>query len=133
MRKNILLSALLSIVGGVSLCFAQSTSLQRDIERGVSLYNYGHAIEARQELLAVRKQLQMPSDRFALEKVDYYISLCNNELLLREAEQSMKAYLRSYPGSAYSNDVQFALGVHYCVVEDFAAADEAFDKVNYRS
>lgn len=133
MRRNILLSALLSIVGGVTLCFAQDASLQRDIERGISLYNYGHTIEARQELLAVRKQLLMPSNRFALEKVDYYISLCNNDLLLREAEQSMKSYLSTYPGSAYSNDVQFALGVHYCVIEDFEAADEVFDKVNYRS
>lgn len=133
MRKNILFSVLLSLLGGVSLCFAQNTSPERDIQRGISLYNYGHAIEARQELLAVRKQLLSVNDRFALEKVDYYIALCDNELLLREAEQRMKAYLAAYPGSAYSNDVQFALGVHYCMIDDFDAADEAFDKVNYRS
>lgn len=133
MRKTIILSALVSLLGGLGVCLAQGSSQQRDIQRGISLYNYGHPMEARQELLSVRKSLQPITDRFLLEKVDYYIALCDNELLLREAEMRMKAYLQSYPGSAYTNEVQFALGVHYCTIEDLDAAEKAFAEVNYRS
>ncbi len=131
MRKNVVLSiiSLLWVVAG----YAQQSPSERALSRAISLYNYGHLIEAREELLAVSGQLKAENDKFALEKADYYLALCDSELKLKEAEQRMKSFLSTYAGSSYSNDVQFGLGVYYCMSEDLEAAEEAFNNVNYRT
>lgn len=133
MRRTFILSTLLSLVGSLTLCFAQSSTIQQEIQRGISLYNYSHPMDARQELMRVKEKLQGAESKFDLERVEYYIALCDTELKLRESEARLKRYLSEYRGAAYSNDVQFALGVHYCISEDMTAAEEAFAEVNYKS
>lgn len=113
--------------------WAQTTQVDKSISRAVSLYDLGHWIEARTEFQAVRSKLSTVHDRSNIERIDYYLALCDSQLKLRDAEGRMKRYLAEYGGSAYANDVQFALAAHHCMTGDDAQAEMEFSKVDYRT
>ncbi|MBO5276746.1 MAG: tetratricopeptide repeat protein, partial [Alistipes sp.] len=132
MRRKLLILALLLCTGSVSL-WAQPKQVDRSLERAISLYDLGHWIEARTEFQRVREGLSAVHDRFHIEKIDYYLALCDSQLKLSDAEGRMKRYLAEYGGSAYANDVQFGLGAHYCMVGDDVKAEMELKKVDYRT
>lgn len=115
---------------------AQNVKLRGDddvaIERGVSLYNLGHWIEAREELLTVRERLSSVRDRALIEQIDYYVALCDVELNIKDAPARLKRFLTTYHSSPNKNDVQYALGAYYCMADDVAMAEEELSKVNYK-
>lgn len=57
MRRKILVLALLLLAGGTLPLHAQAPSVDEGIERGISLYNFGHWAEARTELRNIRGAL----------------------------------------------------------------------------
>ena len=97
------LSLLAAGTFGVS---AQAPSIDDAIKRGVSLYNFGHWAEARTEFRNAREQLSPVRDRLRVEKIDYYLALCDMELRTADAEGRMRRFLESYNGSSYSNEIQ---------------------------
>ena len=122
----------LVVLLGVTLpLYAQKGETESKEERGRSLYEFGHYAEARAELLAAREELSKVSDKFTIARIDYYITLCDVELKRAEVESRLKKFISDYPGSAYSNEVQFALGVHYCIEGDAARAEEVMQGENY--
>lgn len=131
MRRKILILATLFVVGGVGSSWAQTRGAEKQISRGVSLYNFGHWSEARSELSEARKSLSTVRDRIAIEQIDYYLALCDVELKRKDMESRLKRYLAEYHGSHRANDVQFALGAYYCMLQDDDAASEQLSKVHY--
>ena len=113
MRRKILIFAALLTLGGVGSSWAQTRSADEQIQRGISLYNFGHCVEARSELSEVRKSLSTVRDRIAIEQIDYYLALCDVELKRKDMESRLKRYLAEYHGSHNANDVQFALGAYF--------------------
>ena len=130
-KKSTLLTLCLLLLGVASVS-AQTSSQERSVERGLALYDFGHWSEARAELLSARKKLSAVKDRFTIERIDYYVALCDVELKRREVESRLKKFIADYPGSGYSNDLQFALGIHYCIEGDLIKAEKELSKVNYR-
>ena len=130
MLRNSILSLVVLLSVALPL-YAQKGETEAKVERGCSLYEFGHYAEARAELLAAREELSKVSDKFAIERIDYYVALCHVELKRAEVESRLKKFISDYPGSAYSNEVQFALGVHYCIEGDAARAEEVMQVVNY--
>ena len=96
MRKKIFLLAIIAI-GAITQLQAQNTQQQAAksaaIERGVSLYNFGHWIEARTELLTLRDELSSVRDRALIEQIDYYVALCDVELKMKDADARLKRFL----------------------------------------
>ena len=129
-RKSTLLALCLILVGAASVS-AQTSNSERSLERGIALYDFGHWSEARSELLSVRKNLSSVKDRFTIERIDYYVALCDVELKRKEVESRLHKFMRDYPGSGYTNELQFALGVHHCIEGDIIEAERALSKVNY--
>ena len=115
------------------LAWSQTRSAHQQIERGISLYNYGHCIEAHKELLAVRSSLSPVTDSHSIERIDYYLALCATELKMHDADERLRHFLSQYQGSSYSNDVQFHIATMACMGEDTALAEEEFKKVNYKN
>lgn len=133
MQRKLLILALLLFTVGTASSWAQPKQIDKSIERAVSLYDLGHWIEARSEFQAVREELSTVRDRFHIERIDYYLALCDSKLKMRDAEGRMKRYLMEYAGSPYSNDVQFALAAHYCMTGEDALAEAELTKVDYRT
>ena len=133
MRRKLFILALMLLCGGTMSLRAQTTHVDNSIERAVSLYNLSHWIEARTEFQTVREGLSASHDRFHIEKIDYYLALCDSQLKMRDAEGRMKRYLAEYGGSARGNDVQFALAAHYCMMGDDMMAEAELSKVDYRT
>ena len=113
--------------------WSQTRNMQQQIERGVSLYNYGHCIEARAELLAARAALSPITDSHSIERIDYYLALCATELKMQDAEGYLRRFLRQYQSSSYSNDVQFHVATMACMGDDASLAEEELKKVNYKN
>lgn len=132
MIKKSTLLALCMLFMGAFPGAAQTMENDRGIERGLALYDFGHWSEARSELLSVRKKLSAVKDRFTIERIDYYVALCDVELKRREVESRLRKFITDYPGSGYGNELQFALGIHYCIEGDFPKAERELSKVNYR-
>ncbi len=132
MQRKLLILALLLLTAAVP-SWAQTSQVDKSIQRATSLYELGHWIEARTEFQAVRQTLSPVRDRFHIERIDYYLALCDSKLKIRDAEGRMKRYLLEYGGSANSNDVQFALGAHYCMTGDDEQAAAELSKVDYRT
>lgn len=135
MRRKIILITLLTLGVFVQLQ-AQDVVLRNAtntaIERGVALYEFGHWIEAREELLAVREHLSSVRDRALVEHIDYYVALCDVELKMADASARLKRFLAEYHWSPHKNDVQYTLGAYYCMEDDIAIAEEELAKVNYK-
>lgn len=131
MRRKILTSLLLILYCGVFTLRAQSPSVDTQIERAISLYNFGHWIEARTELGRVRESLSTVRDRLLIERIDYYLALCDAELKMKDSEARLRRFLAEHHGSFYANDVQYQLGAHYCMLGDDAMAESELSKVNY--
>ncbi len=131
MLRKILTSLLLILCCGVFTLRAQSPSVDRQIERAISLYNFGHWIEARTELGRVRESLSTVRDRLRFERIDYYLALCDAELKMKDSEARLRRFLAEHHGSFYANDVQYQLGAHYCMLGDDAMAESELSKVNY--
>lgn len=130
-KKLFILVAMLPLVA-VQL-FAQSSPTEQQLQRAISLYRFGHSIEARTELLNLRQSLSTVTDRLVIEKVDYYLALCDVELKISSADARLKKFIASYQGSTYSNDVQFALATLYSTDGDTTLAEQELAKVNYRA
>lgn len=135
MRKKIFLLSLL-LVGALSQLAAQNNaeraSVLKAVERGVALYDFGHWIESRTELLSARGQLSSVRDRALIEKIDYYVALCDVELKMVDSAARLKRFLAEYHSSPYKNDVQYALGAYYCMEDDVVLAKQELSKVNYQ-
>ena len=112
---------------------AQAPSVDDAIKRGVSLYNFGHWAEARTEFRNARNALSPVRDRLRVEKIDYYLALCDMELRTADAESRMRRFLELYNGSSYTNEIQFSLGAYYCILDDTQRAEEELSKVRYES
>ncbi len=135
MRKKIFLLTLLLVAAFVqsqAQNSAERAALMQSMERGVSLYDFGHWMEARTELLSVREHLSSVRDRALIEQIDYYVALCDVELKMVDAPSRLKRFLAEYHSSAYKNDVQYSLGAYYCMDDDMATAKEELSKVNYK-
>ncbi|MBQ4127125.1 MAG: tetratricopeptide repeat protein, partial [Alistipes sp.] len=131
MRKKLFILAALLVCGGWASVMAQSISTDEALKRAISLYNFDHWAEARAELVTLREQLSSIKDRAEVEKIDYYLTLCDSQLKMRDAESRMKRFLAEYHGSSFANEVQFALGAHYCMVGDTQNAKAELSKVRY--
>ena len=128
LRKKTLL--VLSFMLCLVLC-AEAQNREQKLDRAISLYEFGHYAEARSEFLAAKKRLSSAEDKFAIEKIDYYVALCDVELKRGEVEERLRKFLLEHPGSAASNDVVFALGEHYCIEGDVMSAAAALRAVDY--
>ena len=117
MRRNLFILTLLLLCVAPASLWAQLSQTDKSLERAISLYNLGHWIEARTELQSMRAELSSVHDRFHIEKIEYYLALCDSQLKMRDAEGRMKRYLAEYGGSAYANDVQLKDGVAYIVLD----------------
>ena len=133
MRRNLFILTLLLLCVAPASLWAQLSQTDKSLERAISLYNLGHWIEARTELQSMRAELSTVHDRFHIEKIDYYLALCDSQLKMRDAEGRMKRYLAEHGGSAYGNDVQFALAAHYCMTGDDEKAAAELAKTDYRT
>lgn len=131
MHRKILISALLLICCRVAPTYAQTPAVDKAIERGISLYDFGHWAEARTELKNIRDGLSPVTDRLRIERIDYYLALCDTELKMKDVEGRLKRFLSEYHGSSYANDVQFALGAYYCMEDDVERAEAELAKVHY--
>ena len=134
MQKKILILTLL-VVGAIAQLQAQNSeriSVDAAIDRGVSLYDFGHWMEARTELLAVRGRLSSVRDRVLIEQIDYYLAMCDVELKLKDADARLKRFLAEHHSSAYKNDVRYTLGAYYSMEEDMSLAADELQKVNYK-
>jgi hypothetical protein len=80
MRRKIFLFSLLILSLSLPAVKAQVRTADEALKRAVSLCDYGHWIEARQELLRLREKLSSVEDREQIERVDYYLALCEDEL-----------------------------------------------------
>lgn len=132
MIKKLTILALCVFFMGTLSGSAQTAEGDRNIERGLALYNFGHWSEARSEFLSARKRLSTVKDRFTIERIDYYVALCDVELKRRDVESRLRKFMADYPGSGYSNELQFALGIQHCIDGDFAKAEKELSQVNYR-
>lgn len=112
---------------------AQTAQQKRSIERAISLYDFGHCIEARTELRNIRQTLSPVTDREAIERVDYYLALCTTELKMAEAEGRLKRFLEEYQGSIYANELQFTLSTLAMTEDNIALAEQELSKVNYKA
>lgn len=131
MQKKISILLLLILLCGATMAQNNSRAIREGIERGISLYNFGHWIEARTELSNIKAQLSPVTDRFNIERVDYYLALCDSELKLHDAEGRLKKFLADYSSSPHVNDIQFALASMSCAEGDDTTAAEELAKVNY--
>lgn len=131
MRKKLFILAAFMVCGGWASVMAQSISTDEALKRAISLYNFDHWAEARAELVTLREQLSSIKDRAEVEKIDYYLALCDSQLKMKDAESRMKRFLAEYHGSSFANEVQFALGAHYCMVGDTQNAKAELSKVRY--
>lgn len=132
MRKERILRLTLVLMMCVLGAQAAASGAETLVERGRELFDLGRWSDARHELLAARAALP-PSDREALQTVDYYLAACAVELGSSDAEAALLAFERDHPGSVYANDVRFSLGSFYCSAGDMRRAEEWFGKTDYRS
>lgn len=110
---------------------AQTLSPESALKRAVSLYDYGHWIEARQEFESLRAELSTVSDRLLIEQIDYYMALCDEQLRMDHSQARLRRFLAEYAGSSYANEVQYTLAAHYCMLGDDAMAERELARVNY--
>ena len=133
MQKKVSILIVWLMVLSFQPLWAQSPSIEQLIRRGISLYNFGHCIEARTELLNLREKLSPVTDSHFIERIDYYVALCDTALKMQDAEAGLRSFLVNYQGSTYSNDVQFNIATLACMGEDDARAEEELSKVNYKT
>lgn len=131
MRRQIFLFSLLILSLSLPAAKAQTKVADDALKRAVSLCDYGHWIEARQELLRLRERLSSVEDREQIERVDYYLARCEDELQMEGAEARLRRFLAENGGSSYANDVQYELGDHYCMLGYDAMAEQELRKVDY--
>ena len=86
MQKRVSIFVVLLSLLACGELWAQAPDTEQLIQRGISLYNFGHCIEARAELLAVRDRLSPTTDRHFIERIDYYVALCDTELKMKDSE-----------------------------------------------
>ncbi|WP_418981654.1 tetratricopeptide repeat protein [Alistipes sp.] len=132
MRKEriVLLTIVLCLIGaGVRAAAPQTETL---VERGRELFDFGRWSDARHEFMQARAALA-PSEREALQRVDYYLAACAVELGSSDAEAALLAFERDHPRSVYANDVRFSLASFYCSAGDMRRAKEWFAKTDYRA
>ena len=113
---------------------AQNTipEIRQSIERGRELFEAGQWTDARHEFRMARRDLK-PSDREALEQVDFYLAACAVELGNSDAVVALHDFERRHPRSVYTDDVNFSLGSYYCSVGNMKQAAAYFSKTDYGS
>lgn len=129
MRKIVLCSLL------VLLATASARAERPDGEtfrrRGRELFEFGRWSDARHAFREALSRLE-PADFAAREETDYYLAACAVELGSADAEAALLDFLRRYPGSVYTSDVDFALGSYYCARGELAKAREHLAKCPYK-
>ena len=130
-KKTLILTLLIGALFGLDAS-AQGVQIEQRLKRSISLYDFGHLIEARTELMSLREQLSDIRDRLMIEKIDYYLALCDSELKLKDSEGRLKRFVAEYQGSSFVNDVQLALASYYCAQGD-ERSEEELQKVVYKS
>lgn len=132
MRKERILLLTL-VLGLVCAAVAQAAAPEGAtlVERGRELFDCGRWTDARHEFIAARATLP-PTEREALQQVDFYLAACAVELGGSDAEAALLAFERDHPGSVYANDVRFSLASFYCSAGDMPRAKEWFGKTDYR-
>ena len=130
MKRIICLICLL--IGWCAPTEAAEPHIDELLRKGRSLYEFGRWSDARDLFREARGGLRA-KDRAELEMVDYYLAICAVELGRPDAEQILSAYAERYPGSVYNNEIQFALGSHYCSTGALTQAREAFERCDYKA
>ena len=130
MRKTlILLAALLLSVSNIATANYREPALS--MSRGVELFEAGRWSDARHQFMKIREML--PSTAVGEQQtVDFYLTMCAIKSGDAEAEKLMLDFMKRYKGSAYTNDVRFALASYYCTRNEFSKAREEFANVNYK-
>ncbi len=130
MMRKILFCTLLSLLSFAPVRAARSDgeTLRR---RGRELFEFGRWNDARNAFREARAALT-PADFAAREEIDYYLAACAVELGRADAEEALLDFMRRYPGSVHTSDVDFALGSYYCARGDLHRAREHFSKCSYR-
>ena len=100
--------------------------------RANTLLEHRRYADARHEFLRL-KEVVCSADAAAVQRVEYGLTVCAVHLNDNVAEQRMKAFLASYPGSVYASDIRFLLALHYCETEEFASAKQLFETLTYKS
>ncbi len=122
----------LVLFGWSASTWAAVPQVEKLLNRGRSLYEFGRWSDARDQFREAREKLT-PEDHKSFEMVDYYLAACAVELGRPDAEQTLAAYTKRYPGSVYNNEIHFALGSYYCATGDMAKAREAFERCDYKA
>ena len=100
--------------------------------RAKSMLEHGRYADARHSYMRLKEVIN-PEDVAAVQQVEYGLTVCAVHLDDNIAEQRMKAFLASYPGSVHAADIHFLLALHYCQTEQFDLAKEQFSKVSYNA
>ena len=130
MRKYLILliTLLLSATNYISASHRESAM---SIKRGVELYDSGRWIDARCQFAKVREML--PTTAVSeYQTVDFYLTMCAVKLNEADVETQMLNFMNRYKGSAYINDINFALASYYCTRDEFDKARSRFADVNYQ-
>ncbi len=133
MRKKRILFLTLALAMSLSLA-AQNTAPQtkKMITRGCELFELGRWADARHEFQTARRELSA-ADRDLRQQVDYFLAACAVELGNGDAVVALLDFKDRYPGSVYTDDVDFSLASYYCANGDMQRAAEFFNKVDYGS
>lgn len=133
MRKNRFIFLSLALAMGMSLS-AQNPGphTKRAVSRGCELFEMGRWADARHEFQTARRELSA-ADRDLMQQVDYYLAACAVELGNGDAVVALLDFKDRYPGSVYTDDVDFSLASYYCARGDMKRAAEYFARVDYGS
>ncbi|MFI3282725.1 MAG: tetratricopeptide repeat protein [Rikenellaceae bacterium] len=130
MHKKIyifIVTVLLVIVNIGSLEAAENVS---HLVRGKELYRLGRWGDARLELLKAKSDASR-YNYIENQDIDFYITLCHIKLEDNSSRMMLDAFELKYPNSIYTNLVGFNRGLMLCTSEDYKAAYEELNKVDY--
>ncbi len=130
MRKFVILLITL-LLFAPNYISASRRELSTSIKRGVELFDSGRWSDARYQFVKIREEL--PSTAVNEHQMtDFYLTMCAVRLDEADAEMQMLNFMKKHKGSAYENDVSFALALYYCTRNEFDKARREFANVNYR-
>ena len=133
MRKKRIIILALTLALGIGLRAEGTTpETRRRIIRGSELFDMGRWADARHEFQTARRSLSV-ADRDIRQEVDFYLAACAVELGNSDAIVALMDFKDRYPGSIYTDDVNFSLASYYCGMGDMAHAAEYFGAVDYGS
>ncbi len=122
--------AAIALVFFATTLFAQTseTSFERELRRGIELYDAGQYAAARKMLAGLKGDITIDNTSTA-ETIDRYVALSAAATGDSEAELLLEQYVTSYR-TIYADRVYLTLGHLYQRRKDYAAALDAYQKVD---